>query len=177
MTPEQINELRELAQRATQGVWRWDGDFVALPRPLDAPAIICEPYHRELDGQYIAAANPQAILALLDELDGLRAAVRELSSTRDDLAEKLEALEKQEPVAVPEGYVPIKRSTLQGLVDLWNLKGRGRSGSPQHGHTIPDIWDQGNPEGIAGKPCAECTMYDEARAALAAAPQPDNKES
>jgi len=63
--------------------------------------------------------------------------------------------------------VLIDRELLEGLVALWSLKGGGRQGSPGHCHDKPGIWDQGNREGIAGKPCAECAMYDAARAILA----------
>lgn len=48
---------------------------------------------------------------------------------------------------------------LQGLVEIVSRKNRGRPGSPNHGHTIPGIWDSDNGD-LAGKPCAECALYD-----------------
>ena len=69
------------------------------------------------------------------------------------------------PIApqIPEGYAPIKMQTLVGLHREWKIKACGRNGSPNHGHAIAGIWDQGNRTDIAGKPCAECALYDEVR--------------
>ena len=77
---------------------------------------------------------------------------------------------------VPEGYLPIRRSLLEGLVSEWNAKGRGRSGSPNHGHSTPGVWDSDNGL-LANQPCAQCAMYDEARELLAAAPKPQGSEA
>lgn len=67
----------------------------------------------------------------------------------------------------PGECVAVRRDVLADLVSLWAINGNGRSGSPNHSHTTPGIWDQGNPEGIAGQPCAECAIYDAARSILA----------
>jgi|GEM_PF-4140376 len=56
---------------------------------------------------------------------------------------------------------------LRGLVEIVGRKNRGRSGSPNHGHSIPGIWDSDNGD-LAGKPCAECALYDLAVARIAA---------
>lgn len=55
---------------------------------------------------------------------------------------------------------------LRGLVDIVGRKKRGRPGSPNHSHTIPGIWDSDNGD-LAGKPCAECALYDLAVARIA----------
>lgn len=62
------------------------------------------------------------------------------------------------------------RELLVGLVEIWDKKARGRAGSPNHAHNIPGIWDSDNGE-LANKPCAECALYDKARA-IAASPPP-----
>lgn len=56
---------------------------------------------------------------------------------------------------------------LRGLVEIVGRKNRGRSGSPNHGHSTPGIWDSDNGD-LAGKPCAECALYDLAVARIAA---------
>lgn len=56
---------------------------------------------------------------------------------------------------------------LSGLVDIASKRNRGRRGSPNHSHSIPGVWDGDNGE-LAGKPCAECALYDLAVAKLAA---------
>jgi hypothetical protein len=55
---------------------------------------------------------------------------------------------------------------LRGLVYIADKKNRGRTGSPNHAHSAPGVWDSDNGE-LAGKPCAECAIYDHARAKLA----------
>lgn len=65
--------------------------------------------------------------------------------------------------------VSVPRELLVGLVALQDKKRLGRStvsGSPNHGHEVPGIWDSDNGE-LAGNPCAECAMYDYARMIIA----------
>lgn len=56
---------------------------------------------------------------------------------------------------------------LEGMIvrlnQSWDGKRKKEQGSPNHGHEIPGIWDRDN-GAKAGKPCAECALYDEARA-------------
>lgn len=59
------------------------------------------------------------------------------------------------------------REILQGLIAIADKKLNGRAGSPNHRHDIPGVWDSDNGE-LAGKPCAECAIYDAARALLSA---------
>ena len=58
--------------------------------------------------------------------------------------------------------VTIQRKFLVDLVDVWSKKSLGKSGSPNHSHSVPGVWDSDNGK-LAGKPCAECALYDEAR--------------
>lgn len=62
------------------------------------------------------------------------------------------------------------RDVLIGLIAIAEKKGK-RQGSPNHCHAIPGIWDSDNGV-LAGKPCAECAMYDRARAMVQSASQP-----
>lgn len=65
--------------------------------------------------------------------------------------------------AVPDGW----RELCAALVNLAEKKSRKSQGSPNHAHRIPGVWDDDNGE-LAGKQCAECAVYDRARAMLAA---------
>lgn len=95
-------ELRKLAQAATPGGWYVEGnDVYGCKDVTDGeeewhPVIACadddEPVKYESNAAFIAAANPETILELLDRLE---AAEKE----RDELRIKIEAMEKQEPVA------------------------------------------------------------------------------
>ena len=75
-------ELRRLARAATPGPWE-----DVHPNADDEDAVAWKV--REPDAAFIAAANPQAVLALLDELDALRA-VREVRD-REKFNEGVEA--------------------------------------------------------------------------------------
>lgn len=77
MTKEQINRLRDLAGKATQGQWRCHEDnsrvitssldphMSLLGVDKDGQAIVFE----QNDANFISAANPAAIIYLLDILD------------------------------------------------------------------------------------------------------------
>lgn len=74
-------ELRRLAEAATQGEWKWDGNVCDYDPYHESPWLVDEKdsYPPILGGQikcanpanasYIAAANPAAILELLDRLE------------------------------------------------------------------------------------------------------------
>ncbi|HFH3066451.1 ead/Ea22-like family protein [Pseudomonas aeruginosa] len=82
------NKLKELAERATPGEWSavWEeGDDTAWPNlfPIiqaenGETVIGNEGFYSDLEqdkanAQFCAAANPKTVLALLDEIDGLKA--------------------------------------------------------------------------------------------------------
>jgi len=97
------DELRSLASAATPGVWHWEGDVVkndpygrtryqvtTLGKTIAKiyySSFEGGPTNAEMDARYIAAADPQTVIALLDELGGLRNAVEcaitALSDSRD----------------------------------------------------------------------------------------------
>ncbi|MCS7661949.1 ead/Ea22-like family protein [Pseudomonas aeruginosa] len=65
-------ELRRLSEVATPGEWRTgDGDDSLPDCVLSGEFVVCE--HAGGDVDYIAAANPKTVLALLDENDRLKA--------------------------------------------------------------------------------------------------------
>lgn len=71
--------LRELAEKATPGPWdafsgERFGDVLSDPDGDGARFVICE--QSGSDAPYIAACDPQTILALLDRLDRYEAALR-----------------------------------------------------------------------------------------------------
>ena len=100
-----INKLRRLAQAATPGPWYVTGKLTRyVEARIDGELIqevaACGPtkadggygLQQEANASLIAAANPATISELLDRLE---AAEKE----RDALRAKIEAMEKQEPVA------------------------------------------------------------------------------
>src|SRR5690554_7807379 len=89
-------ELRELAEKATQGAWGEDGVYVCTTITAGETIYVqtwnaVAESHQESNAQFIAAANPATILALLDENEVLQA---ECEKLRKD-AERIEWLEEQ----------------------------------------------------------------------------------
>lgn len=81
-----------------------------------------------------------------------------------------------EPVAVVREGAPAEaelpaeewRELLKAVMREMAAKGQSKDGNaPGHSHTIPDIWDADNKPGLAGKPCAWCSLWNKATAALA----------
>ena len=122
VTPEMLAELRRLAEAATPGPWYLDGPWwygdddsaYCISTAEDAGRIavtIAPPRYifggerevRDANARFIAAANPAAVLALLDA-----------AAERDALAAKVErvrALHQREVIAVhfefgPEAWCP-----------------------------------------------------------------------
>lgn len=80
-------ELRRLAEEATPGEWGYDGSYVCTSRNEDGTVYV-ESWNPVSDclltknAKYIAAANPAAILSLLDDIERLE---RDNSSLRQDV--------------------------------------------------------------------------------------------
>lgn len=66
-------KLRELAAKATQGECAKDFDDVWSDDGIGGRSIVCRDH---LVAQYICAASPMTVLALLDELDRLTEELR-----------------------------------------------------------------------------------------------------
>lgn len=93
-------KLRQLAEAATPGHWHRmaNKDFGPISQDADQSFgmfIDCGSAHSDEDADYCAAANPAAILSLLDELQTLR---EERTAWRVT-AENSEAIKKVKPVA------------------------------------------------------------------------------
>ena len=99
MNQEQINELRQLAQAATPGPWAYTTDSNDFPvngyvTVRDCIYSVCLlPYEgirtddRVTDnGLFIAAANPAAILALIQQRDELMEALKDAREMVSDWA-------------------------------------------------------------------------------------------
>ena len=90
-TPD-VAELRRLAEAATPGPWSLtDGDPAMSGqhwtiRRQGVPGIRISGFTYGFNGDaaFIAAANPAAVLALLDERDALRAELAHMTEARDN---------------------------------------------------------------------------------------------
>lgn len=107
------SELKRLAEAATPGPWAYDGSYVCPARTEDGTTYVelwrsIADCHQPENTKFIAAANPAAVLALIAEVEGLRAQhgrdsaeLRSLCQARDDarkdrdqLKAEVEALRK-----------------------------------------------------------------------------------
>lgn len=146
-----INELRRLAQAATPGPWINHGrqpNVAGLPHSAVAAKTLLARVYSEAYGDveqetanasFIAAANPATISELLDRLEAVekeRDAARKITDSfalalntsnhkRYALRTKIEAMEKQEPVAMvvskcgdPESF---GERELEVLIDIQAL--------------------------------------------------------
>ena len=99
ITQAEIAELKRLAKAATAGPWHDGGSPAGNPNKRDVVRfaavgiVICDivsgggsPEQKENDAKYIAAANPETILALIAERDELKARVGELEKENFALA-------------------------------------------------------------------------------------------
>lgn len=83
MTPADRQKLRDLLGKLTTAFWRNDGALVC-PAYLDGETVYVQSWRPVAEAastdyaRFIAAANPAAVLALLDELDQLKAENTEL---------------------------------------------------------------------------------------------------
>ena len=90
------SELKRLAEAATSGPWAYDGSYVCPARTEDGTTYVelwrsIADCHQPENTKFIAAANPAAVLALIAEVEGLRAQhgrdseeLRSLCQARDD---------------------------------------------------------------------------------------------
>lgn len=126
--------LREKAYKATSGVWsleygesRFDGDDALIHREAAGYIPICriEGAHPEsgfdedfqmeqqANAEFIAAANPATVLALLDELETAKKRIAELEAEPVNQTYKLNELSGNSPVT-PDGWVMVpKRLTAE----------------------------------------------------------------
>jgi hypothetical protein len=102
-----LDELRKLAKVATPGPWHFHQDDgtaldiseVCIPRPEEEDVdLSIASLLEDRDGAFIAAANPQVILELIER-------VREAEAERDAALARIAELERELTLLqVPEGY-------------------------------------------------------------------------
>lgn len=109
------SELKRLAEAATPGPWAYDGSYVCPARTEDGTTYVelwryIADCHQPENTKFIAAANPAAVLALIAEVEGLRAQhgrdsaeLRSLSQARDDARKERDQL-KAEVAGLRTGY-------------------------------------------------------------------------
>lgn len=121
--------LREKAEKATCGVWsleygeeRFDGDDALIHREAAGYIPICriEGAHPEsgfdedfqmeqqANAEFIAAANPATVLALLGELEAAKKRIAELEAELVSQTYKLNELSGNSPV-IPDGWVMVPK--------------------------------------------------------------------
>ena len=129
LTPETLAELRRLAEAATPGPWYLDGPWwygdddsaYCISTAEDAGRIavtIAPPGYmlggerevRDANARFIAAANPAAVLALLDDADALRAELAHMREARDNARAEVKRLTAQ-----------VER--VRALADEWTYNG------------------------------------------------------
>lgn len=118
--------LREAAEKATCGEWsleygegRFDGDDALIHREVAGYIPICriEGAHPEsgfdedfqieqqANAEFIAAANPATVLALLDELEAKDKRIAELSASHSKLRDTMAGIHNT--IRMDGGYTPL----------------------------------------------------------------------
>lgn len=135
MTP--LDELKALAIAATKGPWStYDNGFYAgvvsgyrkacgeeeamFGYGFTYETMICggEPHEGRFTGvnaEYVAAANPERLLSLIEEIESLR-------KERDDYKEALEFYATAQGINI----MPVYRSTEDGLICVDNKRDQGQ---------------------------------------------------
>jgi hypothetical protein len=83
MTQEQINELRKLAEDATPGPWIKRGYVPGIGCGVDWVTAVAH-HTTSADADFIAAANPAAVLELIRQRDELLASLKEARELVED---------------------------------------------------------------------------------------------
>jgi len=94
MTQEQINELRKLAEDATPGPWIKRGYVPGIGCGVDWVTAVAH-HTTSADADFIAAANPAAMLELIDYVEYLRGKNREHFDACTGCDEELKSVSKQ----------------------------------------------------------------------------------
>ncbi|MEW3322664.1 ead/Ea22-like family protein [Escherichia coli] len=130
--------LREAAEKATCGEWsleygegRFDGDDALIHREVAGYIPICriEGAHPEsgfdedfqmeqqANAEFIAAANPATVLALLGELEAAKKRIAELEAELVSQTYKLNELSGNSPVT-PDGWISCSERMPEGYADV-----------------------------------------------------------
>lgn len=105
MTREELDRLRALASKATPGEWEWSDSRLIVRHGDQVTHFVLYPTHEyetgcDIEGSiddldYIAAANPSTITALLDHIDRLEREVNECRKILVDALQENERLNKK----------------------------------------------------------------------------------
>ena len=94
MTRDSLAKLRALAEAATPGPWTFEQpeclyESIWAPNPAEPDALYDIPRNAE-DQRFIAAANPAAVLSILDELAHIRRLAEEACDLANDVINEFE---------------------------------------------------------------------------------------
>lgn len=119
-----ITELKELAEKATPGPWvagdDEDSDYF-LVGPCGDDGIVYQSVvklHSETNADYIAAANPAAILELIAQLEDAQGEIRALRATEAGLRDRLASTPAQPAQQEPAKAIAYLDIGIGGYVDL-----------------------------------------------------------
>jgi hypothetical protein len=127
---------------------------------IDEPRLCAESGAKEV-AAFGGGCGTRAVIYLRgDEIDGYKAAIDEARE-----AERAAVAECERLRADAGRWHDLLSRTVAELDDFPRI--RRRTNAPGHGHSRPGVWDDDNGS-KAGKPCAWCSLWNEARSALAA---------
>ncbi len=100
-------ELREAAEKATQGKWRrastrFNGITAQSAYPLCGKEDILANAAEKRDAEFIAAANPATVLALLDELEAAESLAKQQGNIAVALFDEVTTLRRNADDKAPE---------------------------------------------------------------------------
>lgn len=99
------SELKRLAEAATQGPWSYDGSYVC-PARVEEGTTYVETWRAVADcaqpenTKFIAAANPSAVLALLDQIEVQQARIIELAQAANAARDEADRLREEVKVHI-----------------------------------------------------------------------------
>ena len=143
------DKLKALALAATPGPWAWDGNVCDYDKENEAPWLVSSEGHppvlggtitctRHNDASYIAAASPDAILALIKRVEDAEAIAFQWQNAAIDVTQKHDALqaevERQETIVkswlranAPGGWIDDMRARVNAMESqepaYWEYKG------------------------------------------------------
>lgn len=168
------DELKRLALAATPGerlVGFYEGveagDFIGAYEVEIAPCagyfatVTCIHDNASADADFIAAANPAAVLALIAEIEDFKQGAKAEADAGDEARQEVRQL-KAENEALRKDLVDwqgVVAAVRREVPERFTSHARGNA--PGHGHSISGVWD--NDSGaLAGKECAWCKAWNAA---------------
>lgn len=99
--------LRESAEKATQGQWvvEFDDEVYSTNGVNNEQIAMVFSENEARDAEFIAAANPATVLALLDELEAAEKRIAELSASHSKLRDTMTGIHNT--IRMDGGYTPL----------------------------------------------------------------------